>query len=60
MPTQEERQALAPTGRLRAAFDLGGPTNVIRNPASGELKGVGYTLGKERARRMEVPYEPVI
>lgn len=60
MPTQEERQALAPTGRLRAALYLGGPTNVIRDPASGELKGVGYALGRELARRIRVPYEPVI
>jgi polar amino acid transport system substrate-binding protein len=60
VPTQEERQALAPTGNLRAALYLGGPTNVIKDPVSGEMKGVGYDLGKELARRMGVPYEPVI
>ena len=27
--TPEERQALSPTGKLRAALYLGGPTNVI-------------------------------
>jgi polar amino acid transport system substrate-binding protein len=58
-PTQDEMQALAPTGKLRAALYLGGPTNVVKNPA-GEMKGVGYELGKELARRMGVPYEPVI
>jgi polar amino acid transport system substrate-binding protein len=58
-PTQDEMQALAPTGKLRAALYLGGPTNVVKDP-SGELKGVGYELGKELARRMGVPYEPVI
>jgi polar amino acid transport system substrate-binding protein len=58
-PTQDEMQALAPTGKLRAALYLGGPTNVVKNP-SGEMKGVGYELGKELARRMGVPYEPVI
>jgi polar amino acid transport system substrate-binding protein len=58
-PTQDEMQALAPTGKLRAALYLGGPTNVVREP-SGEMKGVGYELGKELARRMGVPYEPVI
>lgn len=59
-PTQEERQALVPTGKLRAALYFGGPTNVIKDSASGEMKGVGYELGKELARRMGVPYEPVI
>jgi len=59
-PTQDEMQALAPTGTLRAALYLGGPTNVVKDPHSGELKGVGFELGKELARRMGVPYEPVI
>ena len=58
-PTRDELQALAPTGSLRAALYLGGPTNVVRGP-SGEMKGVGYELGKELARRMGVPYEPVV
>jgi len=47
-------------GNLRAALYLGGPTNVIKDPVSGEMKGVGYDLGKELARRMGIPYEPVI
>ena len=58
-PTHDQMQALAPTGKLRAALYLGGPTNVVKDP-SGEMKGVGYELGKELARRMGVPYEPVI
>ena len=36
---------------LMAAF-------VIRDSASGEMKGVGFDLGKELARRMGVPFEP--
>jgi polar amino acid transport system substrate-binding protein len=59
-PTREEMQALAPTGRLRAALYLGGPTNVVMDARSGEAKGVGYELGQELARRMGVPYEPLI
>ena len=59
-PTQQERQALAPTGKLRVALQLGSPHNVIRNPVSGEMKGVGYDLGKELARRLGVPFEPVM
>ena len=59
-PTPEARQALAPTGKLRVGLQLGNPTNVIRESASGEMKGVGFDLGKELARRMGVPFEPVL
>lgn len=60
VPTPAERQALAPTGKLRVGLYLGGPTNAIKDPVSGEMKGVGFELGQELARRMGVPYEPVI
>jgi polar amino acid transport system substrate-binding protein len=59
-PTTEVRQALAPTGKLRVALQLGSPHNVIRDPVSGEMKGVGFDLGKELARRIGVPFEPVL
>jgi polar amino acid transport system substrate-binding protein len=59
-PTPEEMQALAPTGKLRAALYLGGPASVIKDPNSGEMRGVGYELGRDIARRMGVPYEPII
>jgi polar amino acid transport system substrate-binding protein len=59
VPTPEARQALAPTGKLRVGLQLGSPHNVIADPATGEMKGVGFDLGKELARRMEVPFEPV-
>ncbi len=58
-PTPEARQALAPTGKLRVGLQLGSPHNVIRDSASGEMKGVGFDLGRELARRMGVPFEPV-
>jgi polar amino acid transport system substrate-binding protein len=60
MPTAEARQALAPTGKLRVGLQLGSPHNVISDPVSGEMKGVGFDLGKELARRLEVPFEPVL
>ena len=53
-------QALAPTGKLRAALYLGGPVSVIKDPNSGEMRGVGYELGSDIARRIGVPYEPLI
>ena len=52
--------SLAPTGTLRVSLYLGGPTNVIVHPTTGEMKGVGYEIGKELARRLGIPYEPVI
>jgi polar amino acid transport system substrate-binding protein len=59
-PTPEARQALAPTGTLRVGLQLGSPHNVTRDSVSGEMKGVGFDLGKELARRLEVPLEPVL
>lgn len=59
-PTPEARQTLAPTGKLRVGLQLGSPHNVIRDSVSGEMKGVGFDLGKELARRMGVPFEPVL
>ena len=59
-PTTESRQALAPSGKLRVGLQLGSPHNVIRDPASSEMKGVGFDLGKELARRLGVPFEPVM
>ena len=57
---QELLDSLAPTGKLRASLYLGGPTNVIVHPTTGEMKGVGYEIGKELARLLGIPYEPVI
>jgi polar amino acid transport system substrate-binding protein len=59
-PNPEARQALAPTGTLRVALQLGSPHNVIRDATTGEMKGVGYDLGKELAGRLGVSFEPVL
>jgi polar amino acid transport system substrate-binding protein len=59
-PAPETRQVLAPSGKLRVGLYPGTPTSIIRDPASGESKGVGYELGKELARRLGVPFEPVV
>src|SRR5450756_544081 len=59
-PSPETRQILAPRGKFRVGLYPGTPTSVIRDPASGESKGVGYELGKELARRLGVPFEPVV
>ena len=59
-PTPEAQQALAPTGKLRVGLYLGQPLSAIRDSASGEMKGVGYDLGRDLARQMGVPFEPVV
>jgi len=59
-PNQDERQALAPTGKLRVALYLGAPASIVRGAAPDESKGVGFDLGKELARRIGVPFEPVV
>ena len=57
-PTPEARQALAPTGKLRVAF-LSAPIYATKDPATGELKGIAVDLGRDLARRVGVPFEPV-
>ena len=58
-PTPEARNALAPTGKLRVGFISGSPIHATKDAASGEFKGVAVDLGKELARRVGVPFEPV-
>lgn len=58
-PTAETRQALAPTGQMRVAF-LSGALYATKDPATGELKGVAVDLGRELARRVGVPFQPVL
>ena len=53
----EAVRGLAPTGKLRVALQLANPLNVVT--ASGDMRGVGFDLGKELAQRIGVPFEPV-
>ena len=59
-PGREEQQALAPTGKLRVALYLGAPASIVRGATLDESKGVGFDLGRELARRIGVPFEPVV
>jgi polar amino acid transport system substrate-binding protein len=58
-PSAEARQALAPTGTLRIAVLGGSPMSMVREPASGELRGVAYELGTALAARLDVPHQLV-
>ena len=55
----EARRELAPTGTLRVGLIFNNANIASRDPASGELRGVGVDLGRELAGRLGVPFEPV-
>ena len=54
-----ERQALAPRGVLRVGVYPGSPVSLVRDPKSGEAKGVSVGVGKALAARLGVPFEMV-
>ena len=56
-PSAAIREVMAPSGKLRVALYTGTPTSVRSRT---DLRGVGYDLGQELARRLGVPFEPVI
>jgi polar amino acid transport system substrate-binding protein len=56
----QARQQLAPTGTLRIAVYPGSPTSMVRDPRTGETKGVTLALGEELAKRLGVPFEQVV
>jgi polar amino acid transport system substrate-binding protein len=55
----EAREVLAPTGRLRVGLYLGGPSSALKDK-DGSLRGVGHDVGRELARELRVPFEPVL
>lgn len=59
-PAPEAKSALAPTGKLRVGVYLGNPLSAVRVPGSQEPKGMALDIGRELARRMSVPFEPVV
>ena len=56
--SSEVRALLAPSGKLRVGLYPGTPTSILQD--SGAPRGVGYELGREFARRLGVPFEPVV
>lgn len=57
--TAEARAALAPTGKLRVAF-LSAPIYMTRDASTGEPRGVAVDLGRELAKRVDVPFDAVV
>jgi len=60
MINSELRQSLAPAGTLRVGVYPGSPFSLTRDPVSGEEKGVAIEVGREFARQLGVPFEPVV
>lgn len=55
----ELRKVLAPAGPLRVGLYVGNPASLLE-PVPGQRSGVGFELGTELARRLEVPFAPVV
>lgn len=53
------RDVLAPTGKLRVGVFPGSPLSMALDHATGEMHGLGVDLGKEFAKRLGVPFEPI-
>lgn len=51
------REALAPTGKLRAVFLRSNPVQGIVDPKTNEVTGIAADVVRELARRMEVPFD---
>lgn len=58
--TDSLRSAFAPTGRLRAAINLGNPILANRHPDTGTPVGVSVDLAYELARRLDLPLDLVV
>lgn len=59
-PAADMRRVLAPSGKLRVGVYPGSPTSMIQDASTGQRKGVTYDLGTELAKRLGVPFEPVV
>ena len=56
---QNAREVLAPKGKLRVGAYLGSPLSMVRDSKTGEIHGLSIDLGKELAKRLDVPFEQV-
>ena len=57
--TRIAREVLAPTGRLRVGAFFGSPLSMTREIGTGEVHGLCIDLGRELAKRLDVPFELV-
>src|SRR6478672_10323457 len=52
---QSGAAAVAPTGQLRVAVNVGNPVLAVKDAASGEVRGVAVDLGRALAAKLGVP-----
>ncbi len=60
MATADALKDLAPTGKLRAAINLGNSVLAQKDEATGQPKGITPDLARELGRRLGVPVEFVV
>jgi len=60
VPAEDMRDLLAPTGRLRVGVFPRSSLSMIQEVNTGETHGLSFDLGKELARRLDVPFEAVV
>jgi polar amino acid transport system substrate-binding protein len=58
-PVVEARNVLAPKGKLRVGAFAGSPLSMVRDSKTGEMHGLCIDLGRELAKRLDVPFEQV-
>ena len=56
-PSKAVIEAIAPRGRLMAAFNAGNPVLAVRDAATGAVTGVTVDIANELGRRLSVPVE---
>src|SRR3954451_11357150 len=56
-PAGNAREILAPAGKLRIGVYPGSPTSMVQEAKSGETHGLSLDLGKELAKRLDIPIE---
>ena len=56
---QSARETLAPTGKLRVGVYFGSPTSMVHDARTNEIHGLTFDLGKELARRLNVPFAEI-
>ena len=60
LTTEQTKNILAPSGKLRVGVYQGSPTSFILGKTPQENKGLGYELGQELAKYLGIPFEVVI
>jgi polar amino acid transport system substrate-binding protein len=53
---REARDILAPKGRLRVGVYPGSPLSMVEDSRTGEIHGLSVDLGKQLAKRLDVPF----